>query len=255
MCDFEMNVDAARDVSRRGKSVYLLCRRCENGEILPTGTAFAIQCQSSTLLLTTIRSVVDPDTNETMSDLFVVKGLEATTGVVNLASDPINVAVVQMSDTKIDVAVLKAELPFESFLSLCPVADLPVIENEYKVKIYHCPMNAYLQGTVPFVGIASTEFQKVCLQSGHHLFLKDDSIQGSSGCPVIDSFGRLIGMVQTGMHLGQEEETISKKPDTEEQVLLTLWERMTHINYYSRSLAKAIILSTVPSLSEYLASH
>lgn len=245
---------AVIDSPRKGECVYLLCQRLPSGEIRPLGTAFAVECRSKTLLLTALHCVIDESTAILLTDLFIVDGLERVTGQEVLLSTPINVSVVQASDVAIDVACLKAEVPFKDAISLCPITELPSLKSEYKVKAYHCPVRIYLECVSPIINVTSTAYSKVVSQSHHHIFVSQGLglMQGSSGGPVVDSVGRLIGIIRGGLHI---EQPPINQPTDELQVLNTLWEQMTHMSESYSSLVSAVIASKIINLPEYLACH
>lgn len=97
-----------------------------------------------------------------------------------------------------DVAVLEAAFPLPSdipFMSLCPADQLHSARNEDVVKLYKADVQVFNDTSEMMVlEPSATDYQKVAAISQNHILMFTPQLQGSSGGPMVDKQGRVVGM-------------------------------------------------------------
>jgi hypothetical protein len=98
-----------------------------------------------------------------------------------------------------DDAGLANDVSFNKCISLCPLSNFPTRRSseEYKVKIYHAPIKVFHNMGLPCLDIESCH-SSASLMSAHHFYCQTSVAPDSSGGPVINMKGELIGIVVSG---------------------------------------------------------
>jgi hypothetical protein len=234
--------------------VYVLCRRISlDFSLEPIGTAFAVQSHSRRLLLTAGHCVKDYNTRFSLGEFYITSGIGRTDNGYEYLSEPIRAFLVEVSAPEIDVACLEVETPFQHVISVCPSDEIPDIIEEDQVKVYHCAVFPFLEGETPALNISASRFDKLAFQSYHHIFLNEGMTRGSSGGPVVDKYGRLVGIIQAGVRPGPNP--LQQVIVPEASFLNVLWDAMTHMSNSYITYVKAIVPSRIPNLLTFLQTH
>lgn len=148
------------------------------------------------------------------NNLFVVKSVSyQDDGTFCFSPDPIPVIPLTCDETT-DIVVLKAQSPFSDAISLCPLGEFPLAENEDRVKTYHCPCQLF-PADLSIISQMSTDYNKLRMESAHHYYISGDHIHGSSGGVVVDKRGRAVALICSGciswMEFPLSEDNLGKR--------------------------------------------
>lgn len=230
---------------RLGDCVFVLMSMHTGAPTL-LSTAFVVASQSGSCLLTASHGLIPVAQN--LGSLFLVSSItnndDGTTTME--PCPPISVEVVE-ADPVSDIAVLRARTPFERSISLCPPDEFPSARREDIVKSYHCPIAMYTNGEVDTAAVMATSYDKLKMESRHHLYVTSEHMKGSSGGVLVDIHGRAVGLICSGYVPGVRLPI----PDS----FQTLWETVTALSDGSGAFTKAVKFSCVPSLYSFLANN
>jgi hypothetical protein len=231
----------------------LLCRRESGTHIAPVGTAFAVDSFTKTILLTAGHCVVDYQSNTVAGELFITTGMSRMSdGRMEYENPLIPIDILECGHEKIDIAVLKRKdnVPFEKTIPACPIEQIPTTRNEEKVKMYHYPIRPFMEGEFSICDISVTNYNKLFGKSGHHMYLEEGPLEGSSGAAVVDRFGRYVGLIQSGYRVGPNpiQQPLAPGPI----FLNVLWDTVTYLSNSYACYTRAIITSAVPNLQEII---
>eukprot|EP01031_Cornospumella_fuschlensis_P025970 gene25970-31362_t len=177
-------------------SVYVLCTE----DMIPVGTAFIV---SSTLALSAYHCVaMDPNkpTRSHTKNWVIVQKLErASNGSVFPFGEVIPVIVHRFA-MKEDFVLLRRSdhriFEADRILRICPRELLPDWTNEVNLKVYHCPVALFNQGTGMDAIHAVPLKVKRTIVTGHRCWTDQGLFGGSSGAPyVVCDHGPLFGKV------------------------------------------------------------
>jgi len=240
-----MSVDTAGSSSPRMDCVFILMHKTKSSGPVPLGTAWVVDSQSRRLLLTANHCL--PVQNSLNDTLFLVEGLSRNAdGTIALSSQPIHVHINCACLTS-DVAVLQADSAFGKMIPLCPPQDYPVQRKEHQVKSYHYPIQMFTEGQVDAISCESTGYVPMSGTTNHHFHVKGQHTHGSSGGPVVDFLGRACGVLCSGYIPGAKLSI--------NDPFNTLWETVTALSEGHGPCTKAVKLSCVNGLYEYLNTH
>eukprot|EP01031_Cornospumella_fuschlensis_P028655 gene28655-34597_t len=177
-------------------SVYVLCTE----DMIPVGTAFIV---SSTLALSAYHCIAmdpnKPTRSHTKNWMLVQKLERASNGSVFPVGEVIPVIVHRFA-MKEDFVLLRRSdhRSFEAdrILLICPIELLPDWTSEVNLKVYHCPIALFNQGTGMDAIHAVPLKVKRTIVTGHRCWTDQGLFGGSSGAPyVVCDHGPLFGKV------------------------------------------------------------
>lgn len=189
--------------------MFILCYvDPRTGIARPVATAFAVVSDSRTQLLTCAQAVcwhsfageirATPSTTGILpGQFFVAESVDKATGELVFVGR-INVSV-KTYYARGDVAVLETAYPLPSnlpFMSFCPDDDLPSARNEDVIKLYKADVQVFNDTSEMMMILepSATDYQKVAAVSQSHILMFTPQLQGSSGGPMVDLQGRVVGM-------------------------------------------------------------
>jgi len=212
-------VGAAVPVSpRRMNAVWIVAvyeKRGKTKTLMPIGTSFAVRCPSMDKLLTAqhlfsqkvIRKNKAPYYRlRPAEEYFIIRGMVRSGGIGGITevtgTDIIPVKYIS-GDKNLDWAVLcrtdsgQFSNSDDSTLPICHSTDLPVVETEPYVKIYHCNVSAFtdLDPRSDLLSVECTPKTIVSQRTDNHINMPHGSFSGSSGGAVVDYMGRVVGIV------------------------------------------------------------
>lgn len=183
-----------------GKFVYLLF---VNDDSDPCGSAFAIQSSTQNKLLTAGHNLYDESLKAIIPGHFYIsrKIEKNMLGVVISTAEKIRVEVVSFCcNGNEDLAVLRLSDPVRcltDMIEICPQTEIPSLVEEQKFKLYHCPVEYYLSGTISSLE-ASAALIWVPASSistlGGIITFDKGLCKGSSGGLVLTESGKAIAM-------------------------------------------------------------
>lgn len=235
---------------------------------MPIGTSFAVRCPSLNKLLTahhlfTQKVIVrDPTGREvrsycrrTPNERYVVIRcmMRNVDGTESIDGTVIPVRWIA-GDAKKDWAVLERtdgiqfSMDDDATFPICAVIDLPVVELEPVVKIYHCNVSAYTDPDPrsDLLSIEVTPRSVVSQRSRHTLNLPHGVFSGSSGGAVVDYLGRVVGIL-IGSWSPISVTYITEDMSQEQKDSVSNSNASSIVNSYG-TYALSIIPSTFPEL-------
>jgi hypothetical protein len=234
---------------RLGGCVYVLAYMPPGIFPLVLGTAWAVECQSATLLVTA-RHIMDSNSTqvpyeELVRHLFIMKSVQVNDDGTTTVAGSISVSAVT-GDGVSDVAVLKAATPLPAAIPLCPIGQFPSTDNEDRVKTYHVPCQNF-GSDCPVVSVQATVFNKIFMESKHHYFIVGENTHGSPGGVVVDEMGRAVAMVCSGYVPG----VVLPLPND----FNTEWDRLSALPHDTSTFTRCVKFDVVPDLYSYVALH
>jgi len=183
-----------------GKFVYLLFVDDDRD---PCGSAFAFRSPTQNKLLTAGHNLYDENLKVIIPGHFYVsrKIEKDMLGVVVSTAEKIRVEVVSFCcNGNDDWAVLRlseSARRLTDLIEICPQSEIPSLVEEQKFKLYHCPIEYYLSGTITSLE-ASAAFNWMPASSisilGGIMTFDKGLCKGSSGGLVLTESGKAIAM-------------------------------------------------------------
>jgi hypothetical protein len=133
-------------------------------------------------------------------------------------------------------------------LPICHSTDLPVVETEPYVKIYHCNVSAFTDPDPrsDLLSVECTPRSIVSQRTGNHINMPNGIFSGSSGGAVVDHMGRVVGIVLESWSPISVTEIDSDVDQAEKDSIIN-----TNINSIANSYstyAISVIPSKIPNL-------
>ena len=237
--------------------------------LVPIGTSFAVRCQSMNKLVTAqhlfTQKVIrrDPETRREIShhyrrrpaaEYVIIRGMVRSEGMTEVTGTHIIPVQYLCGESKLDWAVLVRTdgVQFSDgddiTLPICPLADLPVVETEPYVKIYHCNVSAFTDPDPrsDLLSVECTPRTIVSQRTDNHINMPHGVFSGSSGGAVVDHMGRVVGIVLESWSPISITE-IGSDMDLEEKDSTTNSNMNSIANSYN-TYAISVIPSKIPDL-------
>jgi len=219
------------DLSPRfGNAVFVLCREVKK-VLYPIGTAFAITTPSQTIAMTCAHCLWSK--NEKGEEIRTAIGgdIVLTTRVVrgedgHLSIHDLCYYVKTIYHNTLDICLLQIDetndrnqnFKFENTIPICPKSMLPVSSmQEYVVKLYHAPITLFSNLKLPSLEVEIGAKAKAGLFQGPGFYIQSACAPGSSGGPVINTMGQVVGMLQSGWQPTLPVEVTKKGKEGDEE--------------------------------------
>ena len=237
--------------------------------LVPIGTSFAVRCPSMNKLVTaqhlfTQKVIIrDPVTRREIKhhyrlrpaqEYVIIRGMVRSGGITEVTGTDIIPVQHFSGDRKLDWAVLRRTdgVKFSDrddiTLPICHSTDLPVVEMEPYVKIYHCNVSAFTNPDPrsDLLSVECTPRTIVSQRTENHINMPHGVFSGSSGGAVVDYMGRVVGIVLESWSPISVTE-INSDMDQEERDSITNSNNNSIANSYG-TYAISVIPSKIPDL-------
>ena len=234
------------DSPRLGAATFVFCCTSQ-GCVVPTGSCFAVESRSRTIIMTAAHCAlkeVDGTLKVVNPPFYLCKSIDKAQGEGRTRFENIQELSLLSWNLKSDIAILQVSIPFNSTIPcipICPLEELPASQNEDRVKLYKCDVQMFVENPseMPVLSASATEFDKVVSVSHSHVVFPRSMMSGSSGGPLVDKRGRLVGIhIQYWRARTPLVETVPVDPNPE---LMALWEAVSTVRPSVTGYSLAVI--------------